>query len=117
MSTVIPVLRYADPATALAFIEAGLGFERRMATENEDGVIVHAELARPDGMLMVSNAEAPTPAEVYLVDPEPDALFERAMAAGATAVYEPMDQPYGSREFAVTDPEGTTWYVGTYRPE
>ena len=27
-----------------------------------------------------------------------------------------VDQPYGSREYAVTDPEGNVWSVGTYRP-
>lgn len=35
---------------------------------------------------------------------------------GAEVVMGLTDQPYGSREFAVTDPEGDVWSVGTYRP-
>lgn len=27
-----------------------------------------------------------------------------------------VDQPYGSRQYAVTNPEGDVWSVGTYRP-
>lgn len=27
-----------------------------------------------------------------------------------------VDQPYGPRGFAVTDPEGNVWSVGTCRP-
>lgn len=37
-------------------------------------------------------------------------------ADGAPVVMELTDQPYGSREYAVTDPEGNVWSVGTYRP-
>jgi uncharacterized glyoxalase superfamily protein PhnB len=46
---------------------------------------------------------------------EPDALYERAVAAGAEVLREPADTDYGSREFAVTDPEGNLWSFGTYR--
>ena len=45
-----------------------------------------------------------------------DALFEQSVRTGATVVREVVDQPYGSREFAVADPEGNVWSVGTYRP-
>jgi uncharacterized glyoxalase superfamily protein PhnB len=27
------------------------------------------------------------------------------------------DQDYGSRDFAVNDPGGNRWSIGTYRPE
>jgi uncharacterized glyoxalase superfamily protein PhnB len=32
-------------------------------------------------------------------------------------VQELVDQPYGSREYAVRDPEGNIWSVGSYRPQ
>ena len=41
---------------------------------------------------------------------------EEAQQAGAEVVFEPTDMDYGSREFGVTDPEGNTWFFGTYRP-
>jgi len=51
----------------------------------------------------------------YVVTGEPDALFARATANGATVLREPYDTDYGSREFAVLDPEGNQWSFGTYR--
>jgi uncharacterized glyoxalase superfamily protein PhnB len=52
---------------------------------------------------------------VYVVTDSPDALHERAIAAGATLVRALNDTPYGSREFSVRDPEGNQWSFGTYR--
>ena len=45
---------------------------------------------------------------------EPDAVFERATAAGATVVQGLRDEDYGSRGFTVRDPEGVFWSFGTY---
>ena len=52
---------------------------------------------------------------VYVVTDNPDALHDRALAAGATLVRALNDTDYGSREFAVKDPEGNRWSFGTYR--
>jgi uncharacterized glyoxalase superfamily protein PhnB len=52
---------------------------------------------------------------VYVVTDNPDALHDRAMAAGATLLRALNDTSYGSREFAVMDPEGNRWSFGTYR--
>lgn len=50
---------------------------------------------------------------VYATE-EPDALYERVRAAGATAVQGLRDEDYGSRGFTVRDPEGVFWSFGTY---
>jgi uncharacterized glyoxalase superfamily protein PhnB len=46
----------------------------------------------------------------------PDALDERAVAAGAEAVMGLTDQEDGSQEFAARDLEGNIWCFGTNRP-
>jgi uncharacterized glyoxalase superfamily protein PhnB len=46
-----------------------------------------------------------------------DAHHDHAVAAGAEVVQELVDQPYGSREYAVRDPEGNIWSIGSYRPQ
>jgi uncharacterized glyoxalase superfamily protein PhnB len=53
----------------------------------------------------------------YVVVDEPDALYERVVAAGADIIRKPEDTDYGSREFALRDPEGNRWSFGTYRGE
>jgi uncharacterized glyoxalase superfamily protein PhnB len=52
----------------------------------------------------------------YIVLADADEVFARAIAAGATIIRPLQDTPYGSREFAVKDPEGHTWSAGTYDP-
>ena len=47
----------------------------------------------------------------------PDGLFARATAAGAEILAGLHETDYGSRDFAVRDPEGNRWSFGTYRGE
>ena len=51
---------------------------------------------------------------IYVVTEQPDALFARATAAGATLVRGLEVTDYGSRGFTVSDPEGNLWSFGTY---
>jgi uncharacterized glyoxalase superfamily protein PhnB len=51
----------------------------------------------------------------YVVADDIDALHARVAAAGATVTRPPEDTDYGSREFALKDPEGNRWSFGTYR--
>ena len=56
------------------------------------------------------------PYSVHIDTDEPDALFARAIAAGATVVQELHDSPLGTRGFVVCDPEGLYWSFGTLLP-
>lgn len=51
---------------------------------------------------------------IYVVTDEPDALHERATAAGAAIARGLRDEDYGSRGFTARDPEGNLWSFGTY---
>ena len=51
------------------------------------------------------------PTMFYLYVEDCDALYKRAMSAGATSNYRAKDQPYGDRSGGVTDPFGNNWYV------
>jgi uncharacterized glyoxalase superfamily protein PhnB len=53
---------------------------------------------------------------IYIVVADAEAVHARAVAAGARIIRPLQDTPYGSREFAVKDPEGHSWSIGTYDP-
>jgi uncharacterized glyoxalase superfamily protein PhnB len=53
----------------------------------------------------------------YLVTDDPDGVFDRAVAAGATVERELVDNDYGGRGGSVTDPEGNHWSFGSYQPQ
>jgi len=53
-----------------------------------------------------------TSVRLNLVVDDPDAVAERAIAAGAKVVFPIADQPYGMRQGRVADPYGHHWLLG-----
>jgi len=128
MSTpgVWPCLTYADAPAAIRFLVDVLGFVERARHPGEaEGQVAHAELRWPGGGGVMLGSARPgglggVPAGtgvVYVETQDPDALHARAVAGGAEVVRELTDQDYGSREFAVRDPEGVVWSFGTWTGE
>lgn len=130
-STVIPGHRYRNAPAAIDWLCKVFGFERNAVYEGETGTIAHAELTLGGGMIMLGSCKDDevgkgfkSPDElggietrsIYIVIPDVDAAHARAVAAGAVIIRPLQDTPYGSREFGVRDPEGHTWYAGTYNP-
>lgn len=130
-STVIPALRYRNAAAMIDWLGKAFGFERHAVYEGPEGTIAHAELTLNGGMIMLGSTKDDeygrsfkSPDElggvetrsVYIVVEDADAAYKRALDAGAKVVRPLADMPYGSREFAVKDPEGHSWSAGTYDP-
>jgi len=130
-STVAPALRYRDAQAAIEWLCNIIGFERHAVFPGENGMIAHAELTLDGGMIMLGSERDDefgrgfkSPGELggvetrsaYVTVPDADAVYARAVAAGATIVRPIEDTHYGSRDFTVKDPEGHSWSVGTYDP-
>ncbi len=104
---------------------AAIGF-REHATyrdEQDPAVVVHGEWVwAGGGGLMAGTARddapvgAPGSGSAYLVTDDPDALFDAAVAAGASVVRAMVDQDHGGRGGTVRDPEGNHWSFGSYQP-
>jgi uncharacterized glyoxalase superfamily protein PhnB len=118
---IIPTLRYQDAPAAIDFLERAFGFERK-AVHGEGDVVHHAELTYGRGMVMLGSTGRGDPqfdtrhSSAYVIVDDPDALHDRAKAAGAEITRELQDTDYGSREFSARDPEGNAWSFGTYDP-
>jgi uncharacterized glyoxalase superfamily protein PhnB len=130
-STIIPGHHYRNAPAAIDWLCQVFGFERKAVYEGENGTIAHAELTLGNGMIMLGSSKDDehgrgfkSPDElggvetrsVYLVVADADAAYARAVAAGGVVIRPLVDTPYGSREFAVKDPEGHSWSAGTYDP-
>ena len=57
------------------------------------------------------------PTAIHFYTPDADAVYRRALAAGAVSIEEPTDQPYGDREAGVRDLAGNQWYIATHKGE
>ncbi|HVS85516.1 MAG TPA: VOC family protein [Gaiellaceae bacterium] len=110
-----PTLRYEDADAAIDWLGRAFGFEPGAVYRTDAGRVQHAELWLGDASIMLGEAES-SGGDVYAAVDDLDALHDRAVAAGAELVRPLGDTDYGSREFAARDPQGRTWYFGTYRP-
>ncbi len=118
---VYATLRYADAPAAMQWLASTLGFADHQVISNDDGTIAHAELAFGEDLIMLGSFDPARhspggPITIYLVRPDIDDHYAMAQASGADVTMEIHDTDYGSREYAVQDPEGNTWSVGTYQP-
>ena len=117
-----PTFRATDADAQIRFLVDTVGFEEVVAHRDGDGVVQHAELAWPEGGgVMLGQAREggacvtpPGSFSAYVVTADPDAVHARLVAAGADIPTPPFDTDYGSRDFALRDPEGNTWNFGTY---
>jgi uncharacterized glyoxalase superfamily protein PhnB len=101
----------------ISFLKRVLDAQEIAKYASPDGVVHHAEIRVGDSVVEMGEAHAkytPMPAMFYVYVADCDALYRRALAAGAQSLHEPTDQPYGDRNSAVTDPFGNTWYFATH---
>ncbi|MHA6644084.1 VOC family protein [Mesorhizobium sp. A623] len=125
---IYPTFRYHNAAKMVDWLQQAFGFTLRVRYGEEDEVH-HAELALGSSIVMLGQVRddqygsmVGDPGEnagksVYIAVDNTDALYIRAMAAGATILEEPVDRDYGSRDFICRDPEGNVWSFGTYWPK
>ena len=121
-SSITPYLVVPDADRFIAFVKAAFGAEEVMRVKRPDGSIMHAQVNLAESPLEVSEGNAqhrPEAGALHLYVPDVDAIYEQAVAAGATVLHPLTDQPYGDREVSLRDPAGNNWYVATNkeRPE
>ncbi|MEH2502228.1 MULTISPECIES: VOC family protein [unclassified Bradyrhizobium] len=116
--TVTPYLVVDGAEKVIRFMKDAFGaepvFEPMM---RPDGKIMHAEFKIGDSIVMISDSSEraqATSTMLYLYVPNVDAVYQKALKAGATSLMEPADQFYGDRSGSVKDAAGNSWHIGTH---
>lgn len=105
----------AEPV--IGFLKRAFGAQELAKYASPDGVVHHAEIRVGDSVVEMGEANGPyqpMQSMFYMYVPDCDAVYKRALAAGAKSIQEPADQPYGDRNAGVTDSFGSTWYIATH---
>jgi PhnB protein len=116
LHTVTAYLHPLRGEPVISFLKRAFGAEELEKYASPDGVIHHAKIRIGDSILEMGEAGGPyqpMPAMFYLHVPDVDAMYLRALTAGATSSSEPADQPYGDRTAGVKDAFGNQWYIAT----
>ena len=121
LNPVIPVLTYQDIAAAHDFLVRAFGFTAGGVHRADDGQVVHGEVRVGDAPIWLHRVTAehgldsPRTVDVansglvVFVD-DVDTHYRRACEAGAKVDGDPIDQPYGQREYGARDIEGHRWW-------
>jgi len=122
---VTPYLIVDGAGAAIDFYCSVLGATERVRMPGPDGRIGHAELQLGDSMIMLADENAQmdvrgpraiggTPVSLHVYVADSDAVFERAVQAGARALRAVEDRFYGDRSGQFEDPFGHRWDVSTH---
>jgi PhnB protein len=124
--TITPSLTLDNAASTIDWYKKALGAEEVSRSAGPDGKIMHAELKIGDSRFMMNDVmmggKGPqgyggSPASFWLYVQDCDALFNRAVGAGAKVQMPLADQFWGDRGGAVSDPAGYTWWISTRKED
>jgi PhnB protein len=116
-------LRVHSTAEAIDFYARAFGAKELFRLTEPSGRIGHAEIKLGPVTIMLSdeypeaNIRGPksigaTSVTIHIHAKDVDALFDRAVKAGATALRAPQDHFYGERSGTIRDPFGHEWLLG-----
>ena len=128
--TLTPHLILDNAAAALDWYQKALGAEELSRAMGPDGKVMHAEIKIGDSIIMLNDemggaksakALGGSPISLWLYVEDCDALFNRAVKAGAQVPPGPMgqlqDQFWGDRTGTITDPHGYQWTIATHKED
>jgi PhnB protein len=127
--TVTPQLTLDNAAQAIDWYKKALGAEEAARAVGPDGKIMHAEIKIGDSRIMVNDpmmgAKSPkalggSPASMWVYVEDCDALFNRAVSAGAQVLPgmgQLQDQFWGDRSGSFSDPYGYQWTIATHKED
>ncbi len=124
--TVTPSFMFKDTKKALEFYQKAFGAKVLGIFPGMDGKgIMHAEMQIGDSILMMGDEmggpKSPSaetlgasPISLFIYVPDADALYKKAVAAGATADMPVAEMFWGDRAGSVKDPFGYSWMIATH---
>lgn len=125
-----PQIVVADADAAIRFYATVFGADELVRNNAPDGRVMHCELLMYGGRLLViddfdteTGGVAPptrlggSTVRLHLYVPDTDAVYARAIGAGATSLMEPQDAFWGDRYAIVCDPYGHQWSIATQRED
>jgi PhnB protein len=132
--SVTPFLCVGDAARAVEFYRNAFGATELERMEEPDGKINHAVLKIGDSIVRLSDSSSKhvaewaakgwsrspqslggTPVHFYVYVEDSDAVFKRAIAAGAKAMEPMTDKDWVDRIGSLTDPFGHIWMIATHK--
>lgn len=117
--TVTPYLAVPGVAALIDFLKTVFDAQEIERVTLPDGRIMNAAVRIGNSQVMMGEPTG-RPAEtamLYVYVPDCDAVYAKALAAGATSLMAPTDMFYGDRNGGVQDASGNKWYIATHKED
>jgi PhnB protein len=119
--SITPYLIIQGAGSWIEFVRQAFGAQEHLRVQRPGAgsAIMHAEVRIGDSVIELADANEqfpPMPSAIWLRVNDVDAVYHRALEAGATPMHTPTDQEYGSRDCSVKDLSGNHWYIHTPKP-
>ncbi len=112
--TITPYLVTQDLDRLIAFVQQVFDATETLRMPGGAGG-THVEMQIGDSMLMIGGGTGTTmPAALYVYVEDVDAVYQRALVAGAITLMEPSDEADGDRRGGVQDPLGNQWFLARH---
>lgn len=111
--TITPYLTLQEVEPLVEFVKRVFGASERFRGNGGAGGL-HVELTLGDSMLMIGggpNLKEAMTAMLHVYVEDVDAIYQRAIEAGASSLMQPTVRSHGDRMAGVKDPFGNEWYV------
>jgi PhnB protein len=115
-TTVSPYLIVDGARQTIDFLVRVFGAVELRRFPDSTGKLMHAEVRIDDTVVMIADGGEgwpPIPSHVHIYVSEVDAVYRRALEAGATSVQEPVKKDDEDKRGGVKDSGGTTWWIAT----
>jgi PhnB protein len=118
--TITPGFSAHHAASFVDFMKQAFGAQEAFMHKSPTGELIHGRIRIGDSILAVGEARGdfpPMPFHLHMYVPDTDAVYARALRAGATSKRAPRDEPYGDRAATVEDTFGNLWSIATHIKE
>jgi PhnB protein len=115
LSNLWNVTPFAHPSSVrkyIDFLTTAMG-AKELAVHEHGGKVMYAAAQMGDAVLEMGESPNPLPSGFYLFVEDCDAVYHRAIEAGAKSLWPPADQQYGDRTAGFVDPFGYQWIPAT----
>lgn len=115
-TTAAPYLIVDGAAKTIEFLTRVFSAKELRRFAGPDGRVMHAEVRIDDTVVMLADAAPawpPIPSHVHIYVSDVDAIYKRALEAGAESVQEPVKKEDPDKRGGVKDKGGTTWWIAT----
>jgi PhnB protein len=117
--TITPFLHPRGVPAYIDFLTRAFGAVEEFRHQTPEGIVMHASLRIGNAAIEMGDTQGtaePMPSGFYLYVADADALYEQAVAAGATPLSPPKDQWHGDRVGSVQDSMGNQWFIARPAP-